>query len=1068
MALFSLKKISALAQNKQVYLRGISLYNAGRIKDLSRVPSDFYAEFITANVTGEDGELYTTEAGFDKDGDAEWISCTCGHYHEGEGACRHIVGMLADKYYRDMLGTVTPANTLASPIVHTSEAARGLIKKYPARDVLALRAAENEGEVRLSFQLVLSGLRPMVSFTLEKERQYIVKDIAAFVSAVQSGDTVSYGKDLQFFHHPSAFARESRPVLDFLLTELAEYEQFSRAALTGRELPLSPGGLDRLVALGERCPFCVRVGGDARMVSVHRGDPAVSLTVKEVKGGVRFETSKAIPLLGATTLYVLTGNTLHCCTAPFAALAQDWLVASHHERDGLIVEKADLPAFCAAVLPAVQEVLPLSGGELLRDYLPLSCEPRIFLHCPEEGSITARVVFVYGEKEVPLFTDVRREERRDTRLERAVRVLIERYFTGYLPETGEVVFHGDEQTVYAFLTEGLPALEALCTVLATEEFKRLRVSAPPEVSVGVQVSGELLELTFDLSGWDLSELKDLLIHFKEHKQFTRLRSGAYVRLDDETVKGLALLSEELELSPAELKSGKVTLSRYRALQLQSLLRSRPTIHFKKDRVFVALAQAVLDAAKQPATIPPTLDGVLRPYQKEGFRWLKALDGAGFGGILADDMGLGKTLQIITLLESYEGTLPSLVVCPTSLVLNWENEIKKFAPSLSTLAVVGDAPTREALLQTVGEYRVILTSYELLKRDVLLYKDLRFAYHILDEAQYIKNQKTQNAKAVKAVVSERRFALTGTPVENRLSELWSIFDFLMPGFLYSYTRFKTRFELPAVRDGDTETLARLSAIVAPFVMRRLKADVLTELPPKTEQVLSARMGEQQQRLYVACASQIKERIDEELAAGTFEGAKLSVLTLLTRLRQICCDPSLCVEGFDGDSCKREACLEVLTQAKAAGHRVLLFSQFTSMLALLEEDLKKAGIRYLVLTGSTPAAQRAKLVNEFNGGDADVFLISLKAGGTGLNLTGADTVVHYDPWWNLAAQQQATDRAHRIGQQKSVQVIRLVVKDSVEEKILKLQEAKQQLADAVLDGSVTALSSLSAEELLSLVG
>lgn len=1067
MALFSLKKIGALAQNKQIYLRGVSLYNAGRIKDLSRVHTDFYAEFITASVQGDDGETYLTEAGFDKDGDAEWISCTCGNYREGEGACRHIVGMLTDKYYRDMLGTVTPAAAVSAPAVQTADAAKSLIRSYPARDVASLRAAQNEGEIRLKFQLVLSGLRPMAAFLLEKGRQYIVKDIAEFVSAVRSGDNISYGKDLSFFHHPSAFTADSKAVLEFLLAEMSAYEQFGRTALTGRELPLSPGGLDRLVALGENCPFTVRGAGDTRLVTVHRGDPAVSVTAKETKGGVTFVTSPAIPLVGSKGLYVLTGNTLHCCTAPFATLAQDWLIAAHHEREGLTVAKADMPAFCAQVLPAVQEVLPLSGQELLSDYLPLSPQPQVYLHCPEDGTVTAKVSFLYGETEIPLFTDVRKDERRDIRLERAVRVLIERYFTGFLPETGEVVFHGDEDTVYAFLTEGLPALEALCAVFATDAFKRLRPVPPPEVSVGVQVAGDLLEVSFDLSTWDVEELQDLLLHFKQHKQFTRLRSGAYVRLTDETVEGLALLSEELDLTPQEMKSGKVTLPRYRALQLQSLLRSRSAIRFQRDKVFVALAQALKDAAKQPAAIPASLDTVLRPYQKEGFRWLKALDAAGFGGILADDMGLGKTLQIITLLLAYEGELPSLVVCPTSLVLNWENEIKKFAPALSTLAVVGDAATRERLLQTAGGYRVVITSYDLLKRDILLYKDLRFQYHILDEAQYIKNQKTQNAKAVKAVVSNRRFALTGTPMENRLSELWSIFDFLMPGFLYTYARFKNRFELPAVREGDKAVLKRLAAIVTPFLMRRLKADVLTELPPKTEQVLSAQMTDEQQKLYVACASQVKERIGEEVAAGTFERSKLSVLTLLTRLRQICCDPALCVDGFSGESCKREACLEVLQQAKAAGHRVLLFSQFTSMLALLEQDLKKAGISYMMLTGSTPAAERVRLVNEFNSGGADVFLISLKAGGTGLNLTGADTVIHYDPWWNVAAEQQATDRAHRIGQTRSVQVIRLVVKDTVEEKILKLQETKQQLADAILSGGVTSLSALSAEELLAIL-
>lgn len=1063
MPLFSLKKIAALARHKQAYLRGVSLYNAGKVRDIRRIHSDFYAEFVTATV--EDDDTYTTEVGFAASGDAEWIGCNCEQYKEGEGACRHIVAMLTDKYYRDMLGGLTPASKLPTAFAKTGEAAKTLLRVYPQKDTVALRAAENTGDISLTPTLVLSGLRPLVSFTVGKGRQYIIKDISRFAEAVLNGETVSYGKEFSFFHHPSAFTPASRETLRFLLAEVSAYQ--GARPPEGRELPLSAGGFERLLGLLGDTPFTVRVGGDSRNTVLQKGDPAVSITVKKLDGGVQFLTSPAIPIPGAARLYCLVGDTLHRCSADFATRAQDWLVAAHHERDGITVAFEDLSAFCSQVLPAVREVMPINGEDLLADYMPLTPETKIYLHCPEEGTITAKVDFCYPEKTVALFTDIKKNERRDARLERAVRVEIERYFTGFLPETGEVVFHGDEDTIYAFLVDGLPALESLATVLASDDFRRLRPAPPPEVGVGVRVEGNLLEMDIDLEGWSKEELSELLTRFREKKTFTRLQSGAFISLDDETVKGLALLADELGLTPAELKSGKISLPRYRALQLQSLLQSRPVMPFRQDKVFLKLTQALRDAAKSPAACPPSLEEVLRPYQKEGFRWLKTLTQAGFGGILADDMGLGKTLQMITLLLDDNSDKPSLVVCPTSLVLNWENEIKKFAPSLTTLAVTGNAATRELLLSNANGYRVVITSYDMLKRDILLYEKLSFRYHILDEAQYIKNQKTQNAKAVKAIVSEQRFALTGTPIENRLSELWSIFDFLMPGFLYSYNRFKTRFELPAVRDGDTAALKRLAAIVSPFLMRRLKADVLTELPPKTEQVLVAEMGEEQQKMYTACAAQVKNRIGEELAAGTFERSKMSVLTLLMRLRQLCCDPALCTDPYTGGSCKRDACLELLTQAKAAGHRVLLFSQFTSMLDILEEDLKAAGISYMVLKGSTPAAQRARMVADFNAGKGDVFLISLKAGGTGLNLTGADTVIHYDPWWNVAAEQQAADRAHRIGQRNPVQVVRLVAKDSIEEKIIRLQQEKKHLAEAVLEEGVSSLSALSAEELLSLL-
>ena len=389
------------------------------------------------------------------------------------------------------------------------------------------------------------------------------------------------------------------------------------------------------------------------------------------------------------------------------------------------------------------------------------------------------------------------------------------------------------------------------------------------------------------------------------------------------------------------------------------------------------------------------------------------------------------------------------------------------PALRALCVVGDAAARQTLLEQTVDYDVLLTSYDLLKRDVALYRGLEFHYHILDEAQYIKNSSTQNAKAVKAIRSAQRFALTGTPVENRLSELWSIFDFLMPGLLFRYSRFRERFETPIVRQGDEQALTQLSRMTAPFILRRLKRDVLTELPEKTERLLPATMENAQRQVYRDTMQELRRQL-EDSRDGQFSGqSRMTALALLTRLRQICCDPRLCCEGYTGESCKLEACVELLKEAAAGGHKVLLFSQFTSMLALIRQRLEEEQIGCYVLQGSTSKEQRAALVDAFNRDDTPVFLISLKAGGTGLNLTGADMVIHYDPWWNLSAQNQATDRAHRIGQKNPVQVVRLVVRDTVEEKILRMQEDKWRLAEAVVTADGPSIASLSAEELLTLL-
>ena len=433
------------------------------------------------------------------------------------------------------------------------------------------------------------------------------------------------------------------------------------------------------------------------------------------------------------------------------------------------------------------------------------------------------------------------------------------------------------------------------------------------------------------------------------------------------------------------------------------------------------------------------------------------------------MGLGKTLQMISVLlaakqENRLGT--ALVVTPASLVYNWKEEFAKFAPQLAVEIMAGSKSEREEIMCRSESADVLITSYDLLKRDILFYKERSFSYQIIDEAQYIKTHTTAAAKAVKAVNSKIRFALTGTPIENRLSELWSIFDFLMPGFLYTYDRFRSELEQPIVKQGDERTMKRLKRMVEPFILRRLKQDVLSDLPEKNEEVCYVNFEEKQQQLYDGQVLHMKQILEEE-SEESFRKNRFAILAEITKIRQICCDPALCLDNYDGPSAKRETCLELIKSAVDGGHKILIFSQFRSLLELVEKDLRQEGIVNFKITGETKKEDRVELVNRFNQDGTPVFLISLKAGGTGLNLTGADIVIHLDPWWNVAAQNQATDRAHRIGQTKNVSVYKLIAKNSIEEKILRLQESKAALADEILDGNTGGLMSMSREDLLELL-
>ncbi len=474
-------------------------------------------------------------------------------------------------------------------------------------------------------------------------------------------------------------------------------------------------------------------------------------------------------------------------------------------------------------------------------------------------------------------------------------------------------------------------------------------------------------------------------------------------------------------------------------------------------------------------VPESLRSVMRSYQKNGFLWLKTLRENGFGGILADDMGLGKTLQVISLLlveqQEWEAgekeKRRSLIVCPASLVYNWQKEVTRFAPGLSTVLVTGPAAEREQIIKRSREGEILITSYDLLKRDADVYREMIFAVQVIDEAQYIKNPGTQAAKGVKKITAEFKLALTGTPIENRLSELWSIFDYLMPGFLYTYARFRKEIEIPVTVNGDSDKMERLHRMIRPFILRRLKGDVLTDLPEKLEENIYAKLEGEQLALYNAHVQKLRSELDGK-SEREFSTDKIQILAELTKLRQICCDPALLFDGYKGESAKTQMCLDLIANAAGSGHKVLLFSQFTSMLERLAEQLGRAGITYYMLTGSVGKEKRMQMVESFQTDDVPVFCISLKAGGTGLNLTAADIVIHYDPWWNVAVQNQATDRAHRIGQKHVVTVYKLVSEGTIEEKIVDIQNRKKQLAEQVLEGEGMDSVSFSREEIMELLG
>ena len=798
-------------------------------------------------------------------------------------------------------------------------------------------------------------------------------------------------------------------------------------------------------------------------------------TTKDARGNISgISLTGVIPRIrnGAIDKYILDSKTLKKISGREVQLLKPFSdVADENGRFYLFVGRPNLSEFYYRVLPVLMEnpfVDVVDNCEGLVDGF-LSPEPVFEFFLDYDGSrVTLKLVVSYEDKSYTLtgsnnldkcYHDYKQENR-------GIRE-VQRFFKN--PAGNELWYREvDDDLLFSFISGNVERLERFGTVRGSAAFSNLKVRKTPSIRIGVSVDSNMLDISVTAEALDKNELLDVMNSYRLKKKWFRLRSGEFIDLaDNEMLREISEFLDKIELVPADVIQKKAKLPLFRALYLDRLMQDHESLAMSRDNTYRRLVRSfnsIRDSDYEPAD---ELKDVLREYQKHGFKWLETVKHAGFGGILADDMGLGKTLQMISVIKSAidEGAnKPSLIVCPASLVYNWAEEFARFTPDIRVCVMAGTLAVRKANLANLSDKDVLVTSYDLLTRDIALYQPLEFELLVIDEAQYIKNPKAGHSKAVKAVSAGVRFALTGTPIENRLSELWSIFDFVMPGFLYGYTDFNKKFEYPITRAQDPEATMKLKSMISPFILRRQKADVLKNLPAKIDEVRYTRISGEQQKLYDAQVMKMKQMIQ---MSGDSGEDKIRILAELTRIRQICCDPSLVFEGYAKESAKRDACMDLIETAIDGGHRMLVFSQFTSMLELLEKDLNDRKISYYKITGSTPKEKRITMVHEFNEGDTPVFLISLKAGGTGLNLVGADTVIHYDPWWNLAVQNQATDRAHRIGQTKNVTVYRLILKGTIEEKILTLQETKKDLAESILEGNNQSLMSLSSEELLALL-
>ncbi|MCD8144451.1 MAG: DEAD/DEAH box helicase [Oscillospiraceae bacterium] len=1058
---------------KSFYSRGEQLFYNDAVQNISQEIEDNGEGLVFASVRGSKNERYAVSLELSQSAGRLSISrydCTCPAFLDYPGMCKHCVALALqyrelENFQRQKAQTQRPKKTRTRS---TSTHLAAALARYNAPMANQLDSGIQRGTVQLELEIndkhTRYGFGWEVSCQIGVKRMYVVKDLVELVYNVLHGVNHTYGKQLQFIHAPEMFDPDSQRLLQILEWEVRRvYPQVDSFYWGGtsqqyRSLPCSDESIAQILSLYS--------GGSAPLrgqsVPVKEGDPPVYLRLRpEGDDGARVEIPELVEISTANHGYCLYQDCIyHCSQAfsenvlPFFRLIQAADKSYSRPTSSEFLSQEDYRVFCGNVLPCLEPYVDVQLQNLdLSEYRPQT--PEFLFYLSGEGGVRLRPLVRYGGAEYPLFVASNGEYRRPE-LEEPVQTLVRRYFS----PSGSREFQQitDEDAIYDFLKTGLDELRQTGEVYLDNGLRGLRIKPTPTARVGVSLAGGLLDVSMEAEDLPPEEFSRLLHAYSVKKRYYRLRSGEFLSLESGSLAVLSELSQVIGMD--EKPHAQVPM--FRARYVNDLLTEQNAgIDLQRSTDFKHLIRELRDYSDSDYPVPEALNATLRSYQKNGFRWLCTLSACGLGGILADDMGLGKTIQTIALLLHLRST--ALVVCPASLLYNWQAELTRFAPGLRVRLISGTAAGRKQ--QLTEDADVYVTSYDLLRRDIDLYNERTFGCCILDEAQQIRNPATKAAKAVKRIRAEHRFALTGTPISNRLSDLWSVFDFLMPGYLYSYAQFRERLETP-ITEGDKAALTRLQRMTAPFILRRKKENVLQELPEKVTTVRYVEMTQEQRLLYRAQEQQLRQQL-LETSDEDVNREQIQLLAALTRLRQLCCTPELYLEGYHGGSGKVDACMELLDEARESEHRTLVFSQFTTMLEALYAEAQQRGMKCLYLSGKDTKEKRRDMVEAFQSGDYDVFFLSLKAGGTGLNLTAADYVVHFDPWWNAAAEDQATDRAHRIGQDKTVFVTKLVARESIEERIVAIQEAKREMSDQVISDGASFDGHITREALLELL-
>lgn len=896
-----------------------------------------------------------------------------------------------------------------------------------------------------------------VSFKIGNKKMYVLKSIQDFINSRNNYQDLTFGKGFTYSPYKNCFDPADEALCDYMeecLINEEHSESYRKSFVKGKLLFISDVSLRRFLLMLKGREIIL----NDQKYKVIEDDIPLNFQLKQDEDKYILDMiNKYIAVLTSRNDVLIYDEAIYLPSKRQMKVLEIFL-RYIYKYDAIEFEKEnEVEMFNTAISKLENAVSEVKIDDSIEKLVKEELQAEFFLDV-RKNLVVLNADLKYGEETLKLYSNTDKTEKiiiRNSKKENKILDTLKELNFSY--DKDKFIFNGNDDELYLFLKEKYRQLEELGEVYYSDKFKERKVYISPKITAGInETDNNYLEFNFKIEDISPSEYKQILEAVRNKRKYYKLKNNSFVNLEEKEISDFLELVDSID---SKNKDGNIKLSKNKAVVVSDYLKEKELSFVKGKEIIDDISKKILNIDKVNYELPKDLKAELRPYQILGFRWFKNLSYLGFGGVLADEMGLGKTVQTIAFLLS-EKNKKSLIVAPTSLIYNWKNEFKKFAPSMKICILHGDKDERQEILNDVKEYDVILTTYGTLKNDEEKYEKIKFDYCILDEGQNIKNPLAQSTKSVKNIKAENKFILTGTPIENNLIELWSIFDFIMPGYLDNVHNFKNRFM------NKENTAIELQKYIKPFMLRRLKKDVITELPEKIEKNYYVELTKDQKKVYASYVEGIKEKMEN----NEFSDDKITIFSYLTKLRQLCLDPSVVLDNYKGKSGKIEEAVSLIKDNICDNHKILLFSQFTSVLKNISKCLSANKIEHFYLDGSTSAGKRLELVEEFNNNDEiKVFLISLKAGGTGLNLTSADIVIHFDPWWNPAVEDQATDRAHRIGQKNVVQVFKLISEGTVEDKILNLQEKKKQLIKDVLDSDYkqdNILGSLSKEELIEL--